>query len=451
MESRRVMPRSAAWSASCCSASCFLRAAAASTRTPSKTSPPLLQSRPRRLVQPQDRNRHQRRLAKGRRPLRRPQKLSSGYSEGFHCGYCKYVAAGGDGIPPAMPAYCLRCDVLPSPERSSFIVDYYAGYKRGADVRKFEGLRELVVVWLGRPPLPTGTGFRVTTVSKTDPRVPDPYGPPTTSTSRDDGAPGMTPNFMPVPNPQMQELPSPRRAVEGEVAPIPAVTPAPKPLDPKKLPRLEPGPAAARADEDGTAIATAAGDADVADDSSRCDQERSSCRDRCRIPPPRPLRPSRDVRICTGADRSAAHGRSGDGAARRGIGTAESADSLDKPLAVDPPPPSGVCAGGHAARTAAARNSSRSGRAETCGLPSVPLSQAPHRPAMLPGPVAGAASGLPNLSRIPSSEPADGPVLGTAEGLDDKDDQRPARRSSGTTSTRDLDGLRPAGHGGERR
>ena len=191
--------------------------------------------------------------------------LSSGYAEGFHNGYVDYVEGGGNGKPPTTPPYCMRCDVLRSPDRQQLIVDYYAGYKQGADVAKFERLRDLVIVPLGRQPQPTSPGFTVTAVTKDDPRQPDPFAPqaplpPGFRTSPGDAA--YTPSSV---APQPQELPIPRKApaVLDKAPDAPAVTPMPTvpavpppavtpkivppdpaPLDPKKLPVLRPEPEA---------------------------------------------------------------------------------------------------------------------------------------------------------------------------------------------------------------
>jgi hypothetical protein len=371
--------------------------------------------------------------------------LSSGYAEGFHTGYVDYVEGGGDGIPPTAPPYCMRCDVLRSPERQQLIIDYYAGYKQGADVAKFEGLRDLVVVPLGRPPQNSSVGARIDYLPKNDPRQPDPYGPQLPAPPGFNDEPKGLSTFVPngdrnapaalAPRassiaPQPTELPTPRVAPNPPPAapnvpavppmptpltptptppkvalPVPPVTPAPTPLDPNKLPRLQPEPPEAPMPP-------------MPDQQSRLRSSQSPIGNGS--PRPMPVVPPAYV-----------------------------------PVPIAPPPTvvPVIAMPGEEAEPPAPRPT-----VAPAVLPNVkPVAETPitlpELPAAVPAETPVAPSGTPVVGPrarplvrplpLPVAEPVEGPVTGTAEGLDDEDDDQPGE-TRGTTSTRDLDGLRPS-------
>ncbi|HEX3314257.1 MAG TPA: hypothetical protein VHR72_05155 [Gemmataceae bacterium] len=353
--------------------------------------------------------------------------LSSGYAEGFHTGYVDYVEGGGDGIPPTTPPYCLRCDVLRSPDRQQLIVDYYAGYKQGADVARFEGLRELVVVPLGRGPQPTSVGIRRDLVSKDDPRQPDPYGPSTLPPGVDTAPKGAQNALTPI---TPQELPAPRMAPNPPattpeapavvplpilpVAPPKTVPPAPTPLDPNKLPRLQPEPEPEKP---------------MPEPQSRLRPSQApfgngSPRPMAVVPPPYAPVPIQTPPTVVPV--MAIPGEEAEPSTPRL--TVAPVPSAVKPIAVPTP----ISLPELPAVAPAA-------------MPIPTLSALPELPTVTPAAasiiVPTAAPAIRPVNRPvaqPVAEPAEGPVTGTADGLDD--DQPGETR--GTTSTRDLDGLR---------
>jgi hypothetical protein len=362
--------------------------------------------------------------------------LSSGYAEGFHTGYIEYVEGGGDGIPPTAPPYCMRCDVLRSPDRQQLIIDYYAGYKQGADVAKFEGLRDLVVVPLGRAPQNSSVGHRIDYLPKNDPRQPDPYGPQlpappgfdepnkgisTFIPSGDRNAPAaLAPKASSI-APQPNDLPTPRKAPNPPTAvpdapipprppalaprpalPVPPVIPAPVPLDPNKLPRLVPEPAEAPMPP-------------MPDTQSRLRTSQSLVGNGS--PRPMPVLPPAYVPVPIAPPPTVV-------------------PVIAMPGEEAEPPPPRPAAGTVVLPTA------RPTAEAPIALPELPAATPVENPIPLPtvGPI---ARPLVRPLPLPVAEPVEGPVAGTAEGLDDDEDDDQPGETRGTTSTRDLDGLRP--------
>jgi hypothetical protein len=348
--------------------------------------------------------------------------LSSGYAEGFHTGFVEYVEAGGDGYPPTAPPYCMRCDVLRSPDRQQLIIDYYAGYKHGTEVAKFERLRDLVIVPLGRQPQPTSPGFTITPVPKDDPRQPDPFAPQGPLPPGFRTSPGDAPNTQSSVAPQPQELPVPRKApaVLDKAPDAPAVTPmptvpvvpvmpppalapqvappAPAPLDPKKLPVLRPEPEA---------------EAPLPDPQSRLRSSQSSLgsgspRPLAVVPPPYvpvPIQPPPTVvpAMAISSEESEPSPRP----------SAAPVVQAVKPIAFEVPTP--------------------------ISLPELPTVAPVAMRVTMPVVPSAVPAAVVRPLPLPIAEPVDGPVTGTADGLDDDDQPGETR---GTTSTRDLDGLR---------
>jgi len=81
-----------------------------------------------------------------------PQAYSPDYAAGFECGFVEYVDRGGNGEPPAVPPQHYERGVLRSPEGQAKIEDWYNGYRHGAATARESGLREKVIIPIGRPP-----------------------------------------------------------------------------------------------------------------------------------------------------------------------------------------------------------------------------------------------------------------------------------------------------------
>jgi hypothetical protein len=357
--------------------------------------------------------------------------LSPGYAEGFHCGYVDYVEGGGDGIPPTAPPYCMRCDVLRSPDRQQLIIDYYAGYKQGADVAMFEGWRDLVVVPLGRPPQPSSVGMRTDYLPKNDPRLPDPYGPQMPPPPGFVEAPRGISTFIPNAGPNAPtELPPPRKVLTPPAAtpfmPVPPTTPAPVP-DVPPMPLL-PVPQVPQVPPTTPAPAPKTAPAPVPLDMNKFPPL---------VPEPEPPTPGPQSRL------RPSQAPLGDGSPR--------------PMAVLPPayvpvpiapPPTVVpviAMPGEEAEPPLPRPAPLRGVPTSITLPEPPALrpfQTPVSPTAAPVlPVVPVARPVVRPLPLPVAEPVEGPVAGTAEGLDEEDDDQPGE-TRGTTTTRDLEGLR---------
>jgi hypothetical protein len=85
---------------------------------------------------------------------------SAAFADGFHQGYVGYVEGDGNDEPPTAPPRYYRSTLLRTMAGQQAILDWFAGYRLGADVARQEGLRELVVVPLGHGPRITDEGYR---------------------------------------------------------------------------------------------------------------------------------------------------------------------------------------------------------------------------------------------------------------------------------------------------
>ncbi len=71
---------------------------------------------------------------------------------GFIKGYSEYLYAGGTGAPPPLPPRWYWRSENESPEGRQAILDWFAGYRKGAALARHSGYRELVTVPVSSPP-----------------------------------------------------------------------------------------------------------------------------------------------------------------------------------------------------------------------------------------------------------------------------------------------------------
>jgi hypothetical protein len=158
---------------------------------------------------------------------------SAAFADGFRQGYVGYVDGDGDGEPPTAPPRYYRSTLLRTTAGQQAILDWFAGYRMGADVARQEGLRELVVVPLGHGPRITDEGYRANMLPlRTDapvtPTTPATLPPPRKLTA--------APTIPPAPT----QPPAPSPAPAPTSAPAPSQSPASPTIILPHLPNVGP-------------------------------------------------------------------------------------------------------------------------------------------------------------------------------------------------------------------
>jgi hypothetical protein len=81
------------------------------------------------------------------------------YAQGYRDGFADYLTFGGSGEPPPVAPHYYRTPQFESPSGRRAVEDWYGGFRRGGGDAIASGLREVIVLPLGRPPLaPTDPG-----------------------------------------------------------------------------------------------------------------------------------------------------------------------------------------------------------------------------------------------------------------------------------------------------
>jgi hypothetical protein len=126
-----------------------------------------------------------------------PSPPSADFGEGFRTGFADYLYEGPPGQPPAVPPFPYQLRRYATVEGHAAIEQWYAGFAAGAEAAKASGLRDLIVIPLGQPP-----------INAVDPRLDGPRPAPSPAAP----APGPPP---------VEVLPPPRPADAPEAAPPP--------------------------------------------------------------------------------------------------------------------------------------------------------------------------------------------------------------------------------------
>lgn len=79
---------------------------------------------------------------------------SAAYAQGFKKGFVDYVESNGTGDPPGAPPAHLQRAGYRTPDAHQDILDYYEGFRHGANVARASGIRERFVVPIALPPRP---------------------------------------------------------------------------------------------------------------------------------------------------------------------------------------------------------------------------------------------------------------------------------------------------------
>jgi hypothetical protein len=81
--------------------------------------------------------------------------FSPDFAQGYRDGFIDYLNFGGKGdVPPRPPHYYWSPQYETPPGRQA-VEDWYAGFRRGAGDAIASGMRETIILPLGRPPLQT--------------------------------------------------------------------------------------------------------------------------------------------------------------------------------------------------------------------------------------------------------------------------------------------------------
>ena len=84
-------------------------------------------------------------------PCEERESHSAAYAKGFEDGFVDYIDANGTGEPPAMAPKHLRAGLLQLNDGQEDIEAWFDGFRHGARVAQETGLREQVVMPIGRP------------------------------------------------------------------------------------------------------------------------------------------------------------------------------------------------------------------------------------------------------------------------------------------------------------
>jgi hypothetical protein len=82
------------------------------------------------------------------------QPFSPDYADGFVAGYVDYAESGGNGEARPNPPSCYKLVCYDSPAGRQAQLDYYAGFRHGAEVARESGVRDVIVVPPGQAPAP---------------------------------------------------------------------------------------------------------------------------------------------------------------------------------------------------------------------------------------------------------------------------------------------------------
>ena len=118
-------------------------------------------------------------------------RLSKAYHNGFVEGFVDYVQAGGTGEPPYLPPFRYRLTPFRSPDGTSLIEEWYAGFRQGAAAAKESGLREFSYVPLPGYAIPKDLNA-ADSLDVGKPQSVPPKQPV-------DGSPGEQPGMLPTP------------------------------------------------------------------------------------------------------------------------------------------------------------------------------------------------------------------------------------------------------------
>ena len=84
---------------------------------------------------------------------------SSEYEKGFKAGFFDYLDCNGNCDPPAAPPRHLRSHVIRTPEQQQDIIDWFAGFRHGAETAALARWRERIVIPISLPPQDAEGGF----------------------------------------------------------------------------------------------------------------------------------------------------------------------------------------------------------------------------------------------------------------------------------------------------
>jgi hypothetical protein len=128
-------------------------------------------------------------------------RYSKDYHKGFVDGFADYLQNGGSGEPPALPPRHYWDEA--SPQGRSLAEEWFGGFRHGAARARSSGLRDLIVVPISVPGLPSTTQSERATVKGSDATAPGPepadkdFPPPPRKLQPPDDAPPSASNLRP--------------------------------------------------------------------------------------------------------------------------------------------------------------------------------------------------------------------------------------------------------------